>query len=195
MHGVALYLFPQKPSEWGKYHSISHLKRMIEANRRFALKDLQTVKNAEIDAAFPSYGAPYTVLLHMNYLIELKGLARMPAPKKTPARTWNGFVSCELTAEDKASFKVWDVDFGDAFDLMMGRVTEGYRLSISFNKRNDSYIASLTGAEGVGANEGYTLSAFGKDVATAIRVLAYKDSFILEGVWENAKVQPKDDIG
>lgn len=195
MSGMPLYLFPQKPSEFGKFPEVTYLKRMLEANRRFALEDVQATKSMELDARFPSYGAPYTVLLHLSHLLRIKEISGMPAPKKVPAKVWNGFVACELTAEDKASFKVWDVDFGDAFDLMMGRVTEGYRLSLSFNKRNDSYIASLTGAEGAGGNEGYTLSAFGKDVATAIRVLAYKDSFILEGVWENAKVQPKDDIG
>jgi len=119
----------------------------------------------------------------------------MAATKKNAPKTWNGFVNCELTAEDKAHFKVWDVEFADAFELLIGRVTEGYRLSYSFNKKNDSFICSLTAGEGTGANEGYTLSAFGKSVDTALRVLAYKDAFMLEGNWENAKVMPADDIG
>jgi len=126
---------------------------------------------------------------------EFAEVMKMAGKAKAANKTWNGFVACELTAEDKAAFKVWDVDFADAWELLIGRVTEGYRLSFSHNKKNDSFIVSLTGGEGTGANEGYTLSAFGKTVDVALRVLAYKDAFILEGVWENAKVQPQDDIG
>jgi len=179
----------------GMFSPVTRIKREIEANRRFALEDALASKHVELDAGFLSVCVPYTVRLHLELVLRLRKVTGMAKPKALPAKQWNGFVACELTAEDKATFKVWDVDFGDAFDLLVGRVTEGYRLSVSHNKKNDSFIASLTGSEDNGDNAGYTLSAFGKDIATAMRVLAFKDGFILEGVWENAKVQAKDDIG
>jgi len=192
---MALLYVPPMCTDKGKFPPVKQIKIEIEANRGFALEDILASKSVEMDATFLSVTKPYTVRLHLELVLRLRKEAGMATKKAVPARQWNGFVNCELTAEDKATFKVWDVDFGDAFDLLVGRVTEGYRLSVSHNKKNDSFIASLTGSEDCGDNAGYTLSAFGKDIATAMRVLAYKDGFILEGVWDNAKVQPKDDIG
>lgn len=192
---MALSFYPLDVKDFGSFSRITQAKIEIAANRRFALEDALASKHIELDASFPSVCVPYTVRRHLELVLQLRKVAGMAKAKALPARQWNGFVACELTAEDKATFKLWDVDFGDAFDLLIGRVTEGYRFSLSHNKKNDSFIASLTGSEDNGDNAGYTLSAFGKDVATAMRVLAYKDGFILEGVWENAKVQAKDDIG
>lgn len=189
-----LYIPPIIES-YGSYPQIKDLKEEAAYWRRASLKELPIAKRCEMDISFPSICTPLAVRYHLASILEIRKVCNMAAKKAPPAKQWNGFVSCELTAEDKATFKVWDVDFGDAFDLLVGRVTEGYRFSLSHNKKNDSFIASLTGSEDNGDNAGYTLSAFGKDVATAMRVLAYKDGFILEGVWENAKVQAKDDIG
>lgn len=132
---------------------------------------------------------------YMQSIAYLRGELKMAQGKKGTVNKWVGFVNCELTAEDKATFKVWDVELDDAWDLLTQRVLEGYRLSFSHNPKNENFVVSLTGGDECGANAGYTLSGFGRDIGTALRVLCFKDTFILEGNWEQAKVAQKDDIG
>lgn len=195
MCGVALFDLTPSYSRL-VFSPIVLAKRVFLAQRKFALEDV--LASREVVAQLMPQGAYsnlYTLQSTIENLTHLKGLLGMAAKSKAAAKVWNGFVNVELTAEDKAYFRVWDVEVDDAFDLLLGRVVGNYRLSISYNKKNDNFIASLTANEGTGENEGYTLSAFGKDMPTAIRVLAFKDSYMLNGDWTTAKTAAKDDIG
>jgi len=192
---MALFDSPQQYSRL-VFSPVVLAKRVYLAQRKFALEDVLASKHVDVNLMPQgAYSSLYTLQNTIENLIHLRGLIGMAKAKATPSKVWNGFVNCELSAEDKTYFRVWDVEVDDAFDLLLGRVVGNYRLSISYNKKNDNFIASLTANEGTGANEGYTLSAFGKDMPTAIRVLAFKDSHILSGNWSAAVVAAKDDIG
>lgn len=174
---------------------IAHLKRIVAETREHALRTIRERKTPyQIDARH-GYIVPSAIRTHLFALDQLRQELKMPAKKTTNGNNWKGFIACELTVEDKNAFRVWDVDESDAFDIAMGRCQEGYRVAFSFNAKNDSYTCSMTGQENVGENAGYTLSAFGKTALQALRVLIYKDQFVLGGVWTNAKSLETDDIG
>lgn len=109
--------------------------------------------------------------------------------------TWKGFVECKLTEQEKENFAEWDVHDNDLFLLLSEAVIAGHKQSLTWNKQNETFVFSLTGNDGSGKHEGYTLSAFAGDWYIALRVLLYKHCVLLEGDWTKAKDRPTENIG
>jgi hypothetical protein len=68
--------------------------------------------------------------------------------------------------------------------LLARLVESGYKVSVASNPRVRSVIATATGREGSGDNEGYALSGFGPDALGALACLFVKHFAICnEGPW------------
>jgi hypothetical protein len=131
----------------------------------------------------------------LQVLIRHQRERRGMAKANNTQSTWRGFVECKLTEVEKETYGQWDVHDDDLFVLLSDAVASGHKLSITFNKQNDQFVASFTGNEGTGKHEGYTLSAYASDWYNALRVLLFKHSVLLDARWETAAERPTESIG
>lgn len=115
--------------------------------------------------------------------------------KKRDDTGWVGFVDVTLSSREKEAFQAWDVEGEDLWTLLVDTLVSGHKLSVSYNRANDTFGAAFTGNGEDTANKGYTLSAYGADWYTAVRVLLFKHVVLLEGVWANAKGREGERIG
>lgn len=117
------------------------------------------------------------------------------AKKDFTNSTWKGFVNVSLTAEQKEAFGSWDIQDADVWDGLATYGEKGFKFSLTFNAGNQSWVATYTGQEGSGKNEGYAVTGFATDPYNAARVLLFKVSAILPDVWKEYKPLPADTIG
>lgn len=117
------------------------------------------------------------------------------AKRESKDVAWQGFVDVKLTSEEKENYMAWDVHDEDLWVLLVDAIGCGHKLSVTYNKQNDQFVASFTGQTGTEGNEGYTLSAYGKVWYDAVRVLCYKHAVLLDCDWLRAKERVSDNIG
>jgi hypothetical protein len=101
----------------------------------------------------------------------------------TSGNAWTTFVEIRITPEDweEMNDAKWTPD--DVFDAVSGLLEKGYRVSFSYNKQNDSTVASLTCKEEGDVNEGKTLTAFSQGWFDALRLVIWKSQMIAKGNW------------
>ena len=114
---------------------------------------------------------------------ERKAAARERRAAGDVKDSWRGFVNVDLSAADKEAIRAGDVGFDDAWGFLMQRVLEGYKLSLSFDHGNSSWVASLTCKRSSDANVGLCLTARGGRVEGAVLALWYKDDVLLARSW------------
>lgn len=117
------------------------------------------------------------------------------AKKTFENTTWKGFVNVSLTAEQKEAYAAWDINDADVWDGLATYGETGYKFSLTYNRTNASWVATYTGQDGSGKNEGYAVTGFAKDPYNAARVLLFKVSAILPDVWKDHTPLPSDEIG
>ena len=117
------------------------------------------------------------------------------ATKKNERVEWRGFIECKLTEAEKELFAQWDVHDHDLFLLLSEAVCAGLKLSVTFNKQNDHFVASLTGGAEAGKAEGWTLSAFAPNWYEAVRAVLFKHNVLLVGDWSLSHERPTEGIG
>ena len=108
---------------------------------------------------------------------------------------WEGFARIDLSDAEKERFAEWDVQDEDVFVLMADLIGSGYKVSLSFNDKNSTYICALTCRNPKSPNAGYTSSAFANTWYQALRVMLYKHLVVCDGDWSTSKLRPTGDIG
>lgn len=111
------------------------------------------------------------------------------APKADEKVEFKGFVNYVLSDEDKGLYSAWDVDDHDLFLLAAGACQQGYKMGVSFNPKNDTFVATFMCNDGNSANAGLLLSAFAPDWYNAVKLLVFKHEVVLVGAWGDAKSQ------
>lgn len=101
---------------------------------------------------------------------------------------WKGFVNVDLTDADREVLRTDQTPFEDYWEGILDRMCAGYKLSVSRDHKNDTWIASLTCNHPADANRGYTLTGRGGSWTNAVIALAYKDRVLLRGVWNDPGV-------
>lgn len=99
---------------------------------------------------------------------------------------WKGFVACELTTADRDLLEQGAMSYEDAWEGLVDIIPEGYKLSFSWDDKNDTFTASLTGGAGTGDNAGWCLTGRGSSLDGAIISLAYKHFTKLQRAWNAA---------
>lgn len=99
------------------------------------------------------------------------------------ADEWKGFVSYHLPHDVKKAAG----DYRDSWDLL-GNVVPSlvgarYKLSLSYNPKDDAVIASVTCKDPDNINYQRTLTAFAPDVGEALLRLCYIHFVVFEEVW------------
>jgi len=96
------------------------------------------------------------------------------------------FVESNLGKAEKELMKKWDVKGEATLDEIVRLVSEGYKLSVSRDPRNDTCIASLTSPQGPAGTRRKCLTGRGPDMPGAMRCLMYKHVIMFEGDWGGA---------
>lgn len=98
---------------------------------------------------------------------------------------WTRFVDLPLTGWSKSDvaerYSSWDDFASDLAGLLAG----GYRVAVSYNEGNNSFIASVTCRAVGDPNQGSTFTAFAGDWVTALQVAAFKHYVVAKGVWSS----------
>lgn len=101
---------------------------------------------------------------------------------------WKGFVNVELSDKQKTEVKKLMGNYADAWVSVMGRVAEGYKLTVSYDDPHSTWNVSLTCRALADSNLGLTLTGRGGSFMAATVSLWYKDEKMLKGVWELSAV-------
>lgn len=105
--------------------------------------------------------------------------------------TWKGFVNLDLSDKQKQEVKRLFDKYGDAWTHILGRVAEGYKLTVSYDDQHTTWNVSLTCRALADSNLGLTLTGRGGSCQAACISLWFKDSRVLKGVWELSAVATK----
>jgi len=109
---------------------------------------------------------------------------------KDKRQAWEvDFLAVELDKAQKELVKKYDPKGELAWDVLSRCVLDGCKLSLVYDNRNDTCIASLTTPKVEGGPRQCCLSARGPDLLCAMRVLTYKFVVILAEDMSTAKEQ------
>jgi len=105
-------------------------------------------------------------------------------PQKRPAFELKGFVACDLTKEVKEQGKVWVTDNAPNLGAKVeALVSDGYKVSLSFDRVHDCYQASCTCTDAENGDYGFCLTARAPDVWSSLGMLLFKHYVVLDGEW------------
>lgn len=131
-----------------------------------------------------------------GHLIEgVYAVANAKSKPKNGKVDFKGFVNYRLSEEDKENFMAWEYDDHDLFLLIAGDNQQGYKLTMSFNSENDTFVATYMCNDPESPNAGYCLSAYGNDWYLALKTLTFKHNVVLEGQWNVDKAKQQDSWG
>jgi hypothetical protein len=94
----------------------------------------------------------------------------------------NQFVNVTITAIEQAAIKAANFDLPTMDESLNALFSDGYKLSLRYDERNDCFCAWLIGAVG-SANVGLTLTGRGSTVSKSIKQLLYIHHVMLEKDW------------
>lgn len=107
---------------------------------------------------------------------------------------WKGFLDCELTSHDKEILSSLDIELEYPPTDWLWVVTQGYKVSMSQDKKNHSYICSMTDVDESSGWCGYTLTGRGSTPQKAWAALMYKHRTKMPEGWVG-NVQAASDWG
>lgn len=120
--------------------------------------------------------------------------ARLQLRRAESKDEWAGFVPCEVSTAEKPAFDAWyAADEAYPWGLVANALFEGLKLSVSFDKANDCYIASLSGRPDRTGSQAWNavLTARAGDFNAAVALVMYKHEVILGGDWWLALNTPR----
>lgn len=97
-----------------------------------------------------------------------------------PSRTGNNFsdwkfVNINLSAADTEKFTQFYSEYADStYEQLAEVVSDGYKLSLSYDIENVCFIAALSGTKNTTLNKGRTITARSSDNLEAISLLLFK---------------------
>lgn len=103
------------------------------------------------------------------------------------------FIRLELSLTHKEALKKWDINRVETVDILTRLCSDGYKLSVWGDTLRGSTGASITEKDASASGHKRCLSAHGPDMLGAMKALAFKHAFMLDGNWDNARVAENDD--
>jgi|SRR5215211_2245040 len=120
---------------------------------------------------------------------------KQKAARKTVAGTsevvWGGFINIRMDDHSKLMFEEWaESNLSEIPRFLEDAMVNGLKYGISWDKTNQCFIASLTGAGVANDPSRYCLTARAGSVAEATALLVFKDVVICQSDWGNYR--PRD---
>jgi len=101
---------------------------------------------------------------------------------------WGGFINIRLDDEQKAAFHEWFSDNADTVTRMVDDVAiEGMKVGFSYDRENQCYIATFTGALVGGSNERYVVTSRAGTLVECLGLAVWKHFYIANGDYGNFK--------
>lgn len=101
---------------------------------------------------------------------------------------WGGFINIRLDDEQKSSFLAW---FEDNSSTVSGYVddvlAEGMKVSLAYDRENQCYIATFTGALVSGSNERYVATSRAGTLNECLGLAVWKHFYLADGDYGNFK--------
>jgi len=114
-----------------------------------------------------------------------RGRATSKGEKLPATGQWTVFVDIPVSPEAWADI---EAAYGNS-DVLVDQVerflSEGYRLSFSYNPQTDAVTCSMTCRNEASGNNGKTVTSFASNWVTALQVSLYKHYVVSEGDWGN----------
>lgn len=124
-----------------------------------------------------------------------EGAKQRLQPRRADAKDeWGGFVPCDVPSSDRPIFEAWYAgDDTHVWNALGEAMFSGLKFSLTFDKANDCYIASLSGRpDAQGLREwNAVLTARSNDLNSAVALLIYKHDNLLARDWWAAMNAPK----
>lgn len=102
--------------------------------------------------------------------------------------TWGGFINIRLDEEQKSTFHTW---FEDSSATVSGYVddvlSEGMKVSIAYDRENQCYITTFTGALVSGSNERYVATSRAGTLNESLGLAVWKHFYLADGDYGNFK--------
>lgn len=116
-------------------------------------------------------------------------------PKKPAGVEYAPFTSCELNDDEKSFVREHLLTGAKTLELFSNLVENGYRISLTYDARNDAVSIIVTGVGDSCPNKGMALSGRGPTVQGACTVLGYKYTEKLPEVWPKPDARKRDSWG
>lgn len=126
----------------------------------------------------------------------------MPRPKKNPKNEaapvevvqgkywlpsdapWGGFINVKLDEGQKDQFSTW---FGQGeglhFNMLDDALGDGLKVGFSYDRENECYITTLTGAGWEGCTDRYCLTSRAGTFDESVALSMYKHYIVCAGDW------------
>lgn len=109
--------------------------------------------------------------------------AKSKAPTGFPQTRW---VKCDLSEDQKNDLKQREISDTDTMGAVQGMLSEGFKVSISYDERSDCFGAYATAPKEAFGSGTVCLSARAPLLAQALSVLLYKHFEVLREDWRQA---------
>lgn len=120
-------------------------------------------------------------------------MARPKSDKQRDDGNWPGykkdntfkpatFVDRELTAEEQAQCKAWEVDESAVFDGIHKLVEKGYKVTVRWDTRNQCAACWVIASED-SDNKGAVLPARGSTAWKAVKQALFKHHILFDEIW------------
>lgn len=126
----------------------------------------------------------------LRYLYETRGHFNMPKKRNRDDNSWGfEFYEMRLTDEEKAHFENWVQSEGWIHIDDLALIVENeYKLSVTYNIRNDTWYVSLTGHSEHPINPSRVMTSRHNTLHAALSLAYFKHAVLSEGgEWRNDK--------
>lgn len=139
-------------------------------------------RNFQIEGVFASIIVDDAI----NRLVREAHVMAGKPPKKYQNAFNTEFVNVQLSEGQKKDFLKWKTEQAERIADLIGQIAvDDYKITCSWDARNQCYIASFTGKEDQRHNEHRSMSSRSDDWYEAIALNVYKHVVVFhEGTWE-----------
>lgn len=101
---------------------------------------------------------------------------------------WGGFINIRLDEEQKSSFFAWFADAGvTVHQLLDDALSEGMKVAFAYDRENQCYIVTFTGALVSNSNERYCATSRAGTLIECLGLSVWKHYYLADGDYGNFK--------
>lgn len=101
---------------------------------------------------------------------------------------WGGFINIRLDDEQKQTFFTWFADAGTAIHTLLDDVLiEGMKVAFAYDRENQCYIVTFTGALVGNSNERYCATSRAGTLTECLGLAVWKHFYLADGDYGNFK--------
>lgn len=121
--------------------------------------------------------------MYLHY-VQFKGMMNMAKKPSAPTTsTWKGYANVEISGDHVELIEAYAESQDKVWDDTVTAMTEGYKLSVDYVSKDDTFKATLTCNDINSQNAGLSLSAWSDSAFEAIACVMFKHLHIAQRKW------------